>query len=277
MLGFRIELTDVAGRIPSAHTDQNGTPRGVLVSLPTELDTTLAREDMIDISDHRAGAHEAGLPFRTRTAEALWVLRNVLTAWVPDLGGPSAGTARDLAVWLLDHLHRIPVFEDAGSLVDEVTNAIHQARRAIDRPNDRRVFLGKCGHRGPGPVVCVAEVYGLPWETHAHCPQCSTEYQITKRQDQMRDQAEGYLGTATEIAGFLRGTGLTVTGSMIRKYAHNQWITPVTANPRGHPLYRIGDVRALHRELTENPPKPGRRKQSPTEPPGALASAISER
>lgn len=248
ILALRIELQDVAGIIPDCH-------RGTLPSLPAELDTTFAREDQLT-EPYPHARHGGPLPlvFKTHAAEALWVLHSVLAAWAPDLGhiGPESSTVR-LAHWFLAHLDAVQRCTRGAELVDEITSAVHQARRAIDRPDDRRIFLGPCGARqhpltGQQTPMCVTEVYGLPWRDTAVCEGCGTEYRVMQRQEWLRERAQRYLGTAPEVAGFLRVTGVACTAEMIRGYAHRGRLAPAGRNPRGHPLYLISDVLAVIRD-----------------------------
>lgn len=245
MTAFRIELADVAGILPAAHTDHSGRPRGSLPSLPDDLAVTEAREDLVT-GQNGLGPHQGapGLPYRPHASEASWVLRDVLAAWVPDLGGVPTRDPRAMAMWLLDHLEAVRRFEFAGQLVDEVTDAVHQARRAIDRPNDRRVFLGRCGARFPGGALpgCEAELYGLPWEPLARCSVCGAEHNVDHRQRVWRRRAREYLGTATDIARALRGMGKNITPAMVRKYAYDGKIDPAGTSERGYPVYRFRDV-----------------------------------
>lgn len=247
LLALQIELADVAGIIPTAQGDKPGS----LPSLEDDLHVTNSREDRIPAptAPITRGTNRV-LPYRPHASEALWVLRTVLATWTGELGGPATGDTRELAGWVLNNLNQVGKCRDAGDLIDEVTDAIHQARRAIDRPNDRRIFLGKCEnrwhptpevHTGP-EVTCLEEVYGMPWEHLAVCPVCGAEHNIEERQEQLRARADGYQGTAPEVAGFLRATGLRVTSEMIRGYAHRGRLVPSGTNARGHPLYRMNDV-----------------------------------
>jgi hypothetical protein len=82
---------------------------------------------------------------------------------------------------------------------------------------------------------------------YATCDNCGAEYKIRERQDWLLDAAQSHLGTAPEIAGFLRITGIKCTPAMIRSYAHRERLTAAGSNKHGHPLYRIRDViTAIH-------------------------------
>jgi hypothetical protein len=251
LIGLRVELADVAGRIPDNHG------KGWLVSLPDDLRVTQAKLDHLTDSDPVGGSGETPLVFKAHAGEALWVLHNVLQQWVADLGfyGHQL-TPRALARWLVDHLDLVAKHPQAATLVEEVTDAIHQARRAIDRPNDDRIFLGKCGatihdqrSRFAHPRLCTEELYAYPWIDVITCPNpdCLSMYRVTERKEWLREQAQQYQGTATEVAGFLRLTGVECTPDQIRGYARSRFgrpprIQPAGANSKGHPTYLISDV-----------------------------------
>lgn len=220
-VALRIELTDVP-------------------SLLVDLDITRSRQDQLtDPTNRGPGGSENPLPFKVHVAEVVWVLHHTLDAWATTLGAATnAGkppTTAQLARWLLRNMPATRIHPDAGQLVDEVTNAVHQARRAIDRPDDRRLFLGPCA---TGP--CAEEVYGLPWNKIAICPACGARHDIAARQTWLHNVAQDHLGTAVEISGFLRTTGVRCTSSMIRSYAARGRLT--AAPDRHPPLYRIRDV-----------------------------------
>jgi hypothetical protein len=154
-----------------------------------------------------------------------------------------------LARWLIANLDRVQKTPEAAELVDEVTDCIHQARRAIDQPNDDRIYLGPCGARiantsgyARPPVVCGEELYGVPWLDRAQCLACGAEYRIADRREWMKDRAAQHLGTAPEVAGFLRITGVQCTADMVRGYASRGRLKPVWADDRRRALYLIGDV-----------------------------------
>jgi hypothetical protein len=226
-VALRVELTDVP-------------------SLLADLDITRSRQDqLVAPYDHGAASAETPLPYKPHIAETVWVLHHTLDAWATTLGVARHATrpltTAQLAVWLLRNMNRVVLCTDAGQLADELTSAIHQARRAIDRPDDRRCFLGPCSTPDPTTgLLCQEEVYGLPWNRYATCPTCGARHDIAERQTWLHDVAQDHLGTSVEIAGFLRSTGMRCTPSMIRNYAARGRLTPA---PDTHPpLYRIRDV-----------------------------------
>lgn len=207
---------------------------GDVPALLADLDVTRARLDQSRSPyDRSRGGHD-GLPFRPHIGPILWDLHQTLTAWTP---GRLAGcSTAQLAQWLYAHVDQLRGRPDAAQLVDEITYAIHRARHAIDRRGDRRRFLGPCGNEG-----CREELYGLPWLRVAQCPACSAEHNIAGRQELMREQARLYQGTAQEIAGFLRVTGMDITAAMIRGMAHRGRLD-AQLDRQGHKRYRIRDV-----------------------------------
>lgn len=239
---FRAELADVAGILPDSHGKGH-----MLPSLPEDLTVTFTRQDQLaDPHDHRAASREAPLVFKAHAGEALWVLNHTLSTWADALGYSGAERSPAcLGRWFLQNLDKIQKRSDAAQLVDEITSAIHQARRAIDRPEDHRIFLGSCGGRvttTSGSMICKEELYGLPWNTHAVCQTCGAECVISIRQEALRARARQYVGTASAIARFLRATGLDCSTGMIRGYAKRGRLKPVSVNERGHCKYAIGDV-----------------------------------
>lgn len=241
IVGLRIELADVAGILPDAHGKGHRLP-----SLPDDLQTSLSRQDQLtDPNAPRAGGNDTPLVFRPHIGEAVWVLHQVLGTWVRELGGnPRGMSPSGQARWLLANLDRVQKTPDAAELADEVTDAIHQARRAIDTPNDDRIYLGPCGAQlGPGRT-CREKLYGVPWLTMAHCEACDTQYRISERREWLRDRSERHLGTAPEVAGYLRLTGVKCTPNMIYGYARpdRARLKPVWADHRRRAQYLISDV-----------------------------------
>lgn len=248
IVGLRVELADVAGLLPDNHGKGHR-----LLSLPEDLTVTLSRQDHLTDTEPIGGTGDIPLIFKSHAGEALWILDNVLREWATELGDTRTRSPRGLAVWMLTKLERIQKHPDAGQLADEVTDAIHQARRAIDRPTDDRVFLGRCGAHTQGHHECREELYGSTWGSHAQCPRCGTDYTITQRQDWLRARQDHYQGTVSQVAGFLRATGIACTTEQVRGYArsrhgHPPRLTPAGTNHRGHATYLIADVLAAVKE-----------------------------
>jgi hypothetical protein len=133
--------------------------------------------------------------------------------------------------------------EAAADILAEVTAAVRQAVRAIDRPAQR-------AYAGPCPA-CHTDLLFKPGHTRVTCTGCGTTYDIAERQEHMRTQLDDYLGTATYAAAILPGIGVHVTAAMIRGWAHRHMLeVRVVVPARGpsgieQPLYRLGDIVTL--------------------------------
>lgn len=210
---------------------------GDVPALLGDLDITLCRLDRITDGGRRTGA-EPPLPYKPQATEAAFILRNVLTAWVRTFNPNSrlASTVH-LAQWLYAHVDRLRAHPDAGQAHDELTAAVREARRTIDRPNDQRQYLGRCDDNG-----CTEELYARPYRDVAVCPACEREYDVAERRAWMVKYSVEHLGTASEIAGFLRIYQITITPSAIRGYVARGRLEAKHHDQRGRPMYRIGDV-----------------------------------
>jgi hypothetical protein len=257
VIALRIELADVAGIIPDQHGKGHTLP-----SLPDDLQVTLSSQDQLgEHGDPITGTGETPLIFKQHAGEAIWVLDQVLHQWATTLGHYTPGMGpRRLALWMFNQLDLVQKHPEAAQLVDEVTDAIHQARRAIDRPADDRIYLGRCGSESRyinGYTVrtpaCEEELYGYPWLTRAVCAKCGTEYVTSDRQDWLRARQDKYQGTVAQVAGFLRATGVQCTTEQVRGYArsrngHSPRLEHAGVNGQGHRTYLISDVLTALRE-----------------------------
>lgn len=111
-----------------------------------ELDVTLSRQSAIGY--HEGGkAAETPLPYNVNASEEGRNLHGTLVGWVRDLKPDfwPADDAPSMARWLLCRLDEIRQHPAADQLRDEISYAVGQVRRAIDRPKNRsRVFVGQC-------------------------------------------------------------------------------------------------------------------------------------
>lgn len=218
---------------------------GDVAPLLADLDITRSRQDQLtDPRRETRGGGETPLPYKPHIGEVIWVLHDTLAAWVTTLGGDTRNVnTAALAKYLLRNIHHIRHLSvDAGQLADEVTAAIRYARNAIDRPDDQRLILGPCGAELPDRTSCRHTVYGVAWREHAVCDFCGACHNIAARQQWLLDLVQDHLGTAIEIAGFLRVQGMRCTPSAIRNLAARKRLAP---EPDTHPpLYHIRDVLA---------------------------------
>lgn len=162
-----------------------------------------------------------------------------------ELPGRALETVRLCAQWLLEHVDELRQLAglDAVQAHDEVTDAIANARRAVDRPAVR-IFVGPCDQ-------CGADLYGLPHRGHATCSGCEATYEdMAERWEIALLKLRGYPATAAVIAQMAG----ELYGVMIDRKLINQWhsrkeIEPVdwgigqaTPAPGCEPRFHFGDV-----------------------------------
>lgn len=216
-------------------------------ALLDELDVTFSRQDRLAAPHDRArSGGEVPLPFRSHVPEVVWDLHNTLGAWVHTLARTRTCTltTAQAAEWLARHVELARIHPAADQLADEIIYAVRRARAAIDRPGDRRRFLGPCRADG----CCREELYALDGARSVACPACGAEHDVAARKDWLQNKLQGHLGTSAEIAGFLNVLGMSVTPSMIRGYVARGRLVAHATTRRGHPLFRIADVIAAARQ-----------------------------
>jgi hypothetical protein len=179
-------------------------------------------------------------------------LTNTLTTWardiVGDVGGTPAKRPAVVAAWaLLSEIPAIRRHPAVVELVDEITDAIRQARRAVDRPADR-VYLGQCYVETPDEdgrqVMCLAEIWARPNASEVRCQVCLHEHPVSERRAWMLKRAEDTIVTVKEASFLLGEVGhITVSQASIRGYLHRgklAYRAPVEAK-----RFRMGDLLAV--------------------------------
>ncbi|GIH98105.1 hypothetical protein [Planobispora takensis] len=238
----------------------------VVDGLAADLDAALARQARLG-GVGRRGA-ETPLPYGEASAEAIWVLRTALVGWVRILEaedqpfGPTCpgrcehgsctwvttqtlpdDTLPSMASWLARRVQGIRWHPAGGEAVDELIDAVRQARRAIDRRADL-VYCGPCGSPDEDGQTCMADLYARPDAPVVRC-RCGAAIDVHDRRMWLLRQAEEALGTAAEIARALTRLDQPVTPERIRQWNRRDRLIPRDHDARGHPLYRVGDVLAL--------------------------------
>lgn len=244
-------------------------------SLASNLDTALARQSRIGERGGPRGT-ETALPWDQRAAEASAVLRSALVGWVRVLlvdadrpPGPvcrachhpscawidattsPADTMPELAHWLLRQRARLLAHPAVPEAVDEITDAVRQARRAIDLPPGR-IYAGPCNQ-------CGADLLAKPGHSQVICHACHLEYDVDSRQEWMRAQVDGLLGSSSWVAAVATTLGVPVSASLIRLWAKRGKLSSRGSapplNPGGEPraLYRVSDVITVATHRTVGP------------------------
>lgn len=239
------ELQSALRTVCEPHVNERGSDMPLLAD---ELRTTTARLDRI----HAGGigvivrGAEKPLPWREHAAEAAYVLTSTLAAWVHEIAGYRGltadvePTAESYARFLLRWLGAVASYEYGAKAVDELTYAIRQAWRAVDRPADRW-YAGPCGYDG-----CEEEIYARPETMKVHCPGCGLVWDVADRRTFLLRSAQDYLLTAAEMSRALPNLlGRPLTSAMIRGYAHRGTLARHGYNKEGDPLYRVRDVQDI--------------------------------
>lgn len=147
-----------------------------------QLDVTISRQTAI-------GYHEGGrnadtpMPFNVTASTVATALHRALARWTRTYGGPAGDPTRQ-ARWLHGRLRiYIAGHHQAAAFHDETHRLLAEARRVIDRPQDRsRVYVGPCLDD-----TCPGELWArFPFEdydqfdraTHAEiaCTECTASY-----------------------------------------------------------------------------------------------------
>jgi hypothetical protein len=244
---LRIELEHI---IEFPATDAHGNP---LPGLDHELTTTLQR-------NNRTGGDDVGwitytperpVPYAQHAADAIAVLRTVLSTWIRELwetnGGDAMGefrcddTLTGMADWLLLRPSWMGLHIAADELYADITGATAQAWRAIDR-GPSNAYSGICGNT-TDEGECGQPLYSHPDHDWVRCRTCDAEWNVAERRQWLLLLAAETPLTATRMAGLLVHARIAITAAQIRSYAAHGRIHAVGRNARGHPLYRIRDVR----------------------------------
>lgn len=244
---------------------------GDVPALVADLDTTLTRQARM--TAHSGRSRETPLVYHEGASEARTVLSVVVVSWAV-LVAKHLGATLDLTVrpvartwsgravtptpapdrtvlaarWLVRHMKDLARHEQWPSLEREVTVAVRDARRAIDRPSDR-VYAGPCDGNGTVHVDLRGEPCGLDlladpdWVT-IRCHTCSNEYDITLRRDQMLEEIRAYFWPTRDVARLCRMLGVKVTEERIWQWKHRGKLLPRgwTEEAKPRPLYSVDDV-----------------------------------
>jgi hypothetical protein len=153
------------------------------------------------------------------------------TIWI----APVPSVLNQVAAYLLSHIPEIRRHPAVIELVDEITDAIRQARRAVDRPADR-IFVGPCMAENPDDegrqVTCLEDLYARPQASEVRCKVCGTDHPVAERRSWLLEQARDRLFTVREAAQMMGDVGgIKVTEASIRGYIH-----------RGRIVYHTGTL-----------------------------------
>lgn len=236
---------------------------GDIPALADELDTTLARQTALGDCNGKARSATRPLPYDPRASEAQWVLRNRLVGWVRELSGDGTESSEtdaqrraavfpddnlaSMARWLLARSRELAQHSAGGEAVDEITRAVDDVWRVIDRPPGT-LYAGGCDGTGRVPAEddgwrpCGYALHAYPSAAWVRCPLCGATYDMAAREDWLLDAMEDAVGSPEELAACFRRVDIPVAYSTICAYAQQKRIPVHSRGARGYPLYRGGDV-----------------------------------
>lgn len=230
-----------------------------------ELDTTITRQRAIPTESGSPSAScsckddeidrcpHGGLPWHEKAADARRALHGLLSTWCrfceeenvrhqsPMDGLPREDTLPAMSRWLLWRVDGLTLHDIGPEAVDEITDAVAECNRLIDRRPDRW-YAGPCNAEDEEGVECGADLYAKRTKGLVECRDCGASYDVAARRTWLLAAAEDRLADAATIARSVSWLGAEpLTASRVRKWAERGRIVA-----KGHdgssPLYRIGDA-----------------------------------
>lgn len=219
---------------------------GDVAAITAELDVSLSKMARIG-TPGKAGLARERMPYNQGASIAAGALENTLTTWVrdlthdqwrPGLGHNASTAAAAHLLMLVPEIRRHPAVDE---LVDQIADAVRQARHAVDRPADRQ-FVGPCMMENPDDdgrlVTCLEDLYARHGASEVRCKVCGAEHEVAERRAWLLDQARDRLFTVREAAQMMGDVGgIRVTEDRIRGYLRRNRIAYHTDR-----LIRLGDL-----------------------------------
>lgn len=218
---------------------------GAYQGLAWDLTATLTRQDRIGDRNSGSRSAEKPLPFKENASDASQRLLTVLRYWanriVQETGAdPAPANLAPLAVWLRPRVGWLRHHQDGAKAFGAILDAVHEARRVIDRPPDL-MYAGPCG-AALEDGECVENLYAFPGAAYVTCRGCDTSWDVHERRTWLLTGLDDYLANSQQMARLMGYLGVTVPDSTIRYYAHKGRIAAHGKDDRSRPLYRLGDV-----------------------------------
>lgn len=212
---------------------------GDVAALDEELEVTITRQRGIP-TEGGSASRETSLPWHEKASDARRNLKALLVSWTR-LCAEERLTARRLpddnlasiARWLLWVLPALGRHDAGPDAVDEITDAVAECRRVIDKAPERWYA---------GPCDCGADLYAKRRTGIVACRECEVQYDVEERRDWLLGEAEDRLANAATIARAVSWLGAEpLTSATVRKWAQRGRLLAKGHDGRG-PLYRIGDA-----------------------------------
>ena len=218
-----------------------------------ELNTTITRQRAIPTEGSASNA-ETALPWHEKAGDALRDLKALLVSWALfceaeavqhqsprreplSIDDDSAVALSRWLLWRVDGLARHEIGPDA---VDEITDAVANCVRMIDRRPDRW-YAGPCINL-VDEGECGADLYAKRQTGDVKCRKCGAVYDVAERREFLLAEAEDRLADASTLARAVSWLGTEpLTAARVRKWAERGRIVSHGHDGR-RPLYRIGDA-----------------------------------
>lgn len=213
---------------------------GDVPALWEQLDVVLTRQARYSDPEGRGG--EKAVPFNIKASELGSALRGLLSTWcrlIAEERGKDLPEDHPAAVarWLLNQVTWLRHHRAGGEAVDEITTAVNEVRRIVDRPAER-IYAGPCAD-------CGGDMYGKPDAASVECRPCGLEYDVAGRVAWMKSQVYGRLVTAKEGVVLLSRFGLPVQQKTIDKWFERKRLGVHGHDPAGKRLYLFDDLVTL--------------------------------
>jgi hypothetical protein len=215
--------------------------------LVDELEVTRCRLDNLGADPGKSS--ETRMVWSEAASEALFVLGDTIGTWARDLWethgvGPlvvspdPASLSRFMLRWP-SHLAAHPAIEE---LDDEIRAAVKNARQAIDRRADTRVFLGRCDLNDPENLECSRELYATRSQEQVTCKACGAEWSVAERRAWLLGGVEDEVMTGPVLAALVTRLGVPITVGQIQGLARKGVLRAATMDTHRKRSYRVGDV-----------------------------------
>lgn len=216
-------------------------------ALVEELEITRCRLDNLGADPGKSS--ETRMVWSEAASDALFVLSNTLGTWARDLwdiNGTGTFTVdphpASLALFLQRYPSWLAAHEAIDEMDDEIRSAVKNARHAIDRRQDTRIFLGRCNLDDPDNGDCERELYAHRSQVAVECT-CGASWSVEERREWLLAKAEDETATAETLAALLTRLGVEITPKDIRDAARSGRLTNVGIDSHSHRRrYRVGSV-----------------------------------
>jgi hypothetical protein len=214
---------------------------------------------------HQRG-DEVPLRFNLRASQLLDQIHAILVEWTRDLCDsrgadvPILNTTAEIAIWLSDNVSAIASDEGAGICYREVSEAIQDIQRMIDRPLPRR-FCGPCPTVVEHGHYCGTALLAAREATEVLCPICKITHDVEDVMARLVDDLGEWSFTYHELQSVvLPALNEPVPARTFRSWIHKRKLLPARyrrpdgtsamawETPQDRPEYKLAAVRALRSE-----------------------------